>query len=339
LRLNKLNIIGIIMMLFAIIIFFTNTFDKIILTLTYPFLEGSSEGKSVILFMIMGSLLLLYPLFNENEAIKKRMRSLKLDNQKYLKITIITVFLTYLFIILMEIWIRAKFGVSLFTIFVSFNHSASSTSVIHSHVLKSVLGYFVSSSGIYVPSHINTGSSITQYVSPVAFIAIISFPIVYIAGLISMNGRRDIYKVILAFAITTSLIGMLDGGMFSTPALVGLSGLLGIYAIKSPFSPRNLIKPSFIIIILIIIRVSIGIIGSNADVHEITIINPSDNIDLNSYHVLSVEKENNKMIVKVPGNINDKELLLKLIVDLKGKCNGFFLSWNIFSWTPSNSNY
>lgn len=336
-RLNKLNITGILMMVFAVILFFTNFLDNAILTITYPFLEGSSEGKSVILFMIMGSLLLLYPLFNEKGAIAKKLPSLKFNNQKYLKFTISVIFLTYIFIIILEIWIRAKFGVSTFTIFVPIDHSASSTSIVHSHILKSVLGYFVSSTGIYVPSHINTGTPIAQYVTPIAFIAVVAFPLAYITGLISLSSRRDIHTVILAFAITTSLIGMLDGGIFSAPALVGLSGLLGSYAIKSSFSPRNLIKPSILICLLIIIRISIGIMGSNADFHEITIINPSDNIDLTSYHVLSVEESNNKMIVKISGDITDKDLLLELIEDLKGKSHGFFISWDIFSWSPSES--
>ncbi len=321
------------MMLFAVLLLFTNFIDNIVLTITYPFLEGSSEGKSVILFMVMGSLLLFYPLFGKGGAVEK-LFSLKFDGQKYLKLAIITVFITYLFIVLLEIWIRINFNVSLFTILVSFNQNASSTSIVHSHVLKSILGYFISTTGINVPSHINTGSSLAQYVTPVAFIAIFAFPLVYIAGLISFNERRDIYKFILAFAVTTSLISMLDGGLFSAPALVGLSGLLGIYAIKNPFSPRDLINPSIVIIILIIIRVSIGLIGSNTDYHEITIVNPSENINITSYEVLSVEKDANRMIVKVPGDLNDKELLLKLIDDLKGKCDGFFISWNILSWNP-----
>ncbi len=336
-HLNKLNLIGIFMMLFAILLFFTNFLDSTILTLTYPFLEGSSEGKSVILFMVTGSLLLFYPLFNEKGVIAKKISSidsLKFNKQKYLKYTIIIVLITYLFGILLEIWIRTKFGVSLFTIFVSINHSATSTSIVHSHVMKSVLGYFVSSSGVYVPSHINTGSSLAQYVTPVAFITIIAFPLVYISGIISLNGRRDLHKAILAFALTTSLIGMLDGGIFSAPALVGLSGLLGVYVIKTPFSPRYLIKPGAVIIILIIIRVSIGLIGTNADFHEITVLNPSDNIEISSYEVLSMEKEGSKLIIKVPANINDKDLLLQLISDLRGKSDGFFLSWNLFSWNP-----
>ena len=42
LRLNKLNIIGIIMILFAVLLSVTNFLDNIILALTYHFLEGSS---------------------------------------------------------------------------------------------------------------------------------------------------------------------------------------------------------------------------------------------------------------------------------------------------------
>ena len=210
---------------------------------------------------------------------------------------------------------------------------ASSTSITHSHILKSVLGSFIEFLGIHVPAHINTGVSLAQYFSPVAFAIFIAFPLVYLTGLISLSHREDIYKIILAFGLTISLIGMLDGGLFSTPALFGLLILLSVYFVKKPFSPKYLAKPMLIVILLIILRVSIGLIGTNTEFHEITIINPSENIDLNGYNVLSVKKEGNKMIVKVPGNTNDKVLLLKLIDDLKGKCSGFFLSWNIYSWT------
>ncbi len=324
-------------MLFAIFLFSTHYLDNIILAITYPFLEGSSKGKSVLLFGIMGSILLFYPLLKQDGTIANKISSLSpklsFNGQKCLKFTIIILLITYLFGIFLEIWLRAKFGVSIFTMFVSFNSNASSTSIIHTHVFKSILGSLIHILGIYVPSDINTGFSIAKYVPTVAFAICIMFPLVYITGLISLNNRRDLYKVILAFALTTSLIGMLDGGLFSTPALIGLSGLLGAYFIKEPFSPRDIIKPSTIIIILILIRIFIGLLGNNADFHEITVINPSENIDFKGYDVLSIEKYPDRMIVKVPGNINDKTLLLKLIGDLKGKCSGFFLSWNLFSWT------
>lgn len=327
------------MILFAGLLAVTNFLDQIMLTLTYPFLEGSSQGKSLILFAVMGSMLLLYPLFKQDGLIANKISSLSsllnFDGQKYLKFTIIIIFFTYLFGLLLEIWIRIKFGVSFFTMFVSYNSSASTSSLTHSHMLKSILGALIHFLGIHVSSDINTGFSLAQYIPTPAFAVFIAIPLAYITGIIALSQKRDLYKVILAFALTISLIGILDGGLFSTPALLGLFGLLGIYFIKNPFSPRDLAKPSFILILLIILRVSIGILGTNTDYHEITIVNPSENIDLTSYNVLSVEKEGNKMIIKVPGNIHDKALLLKLVEDLKGKCSGFFLSWNFFSWTTN----
>lgn len=325
------------MILFAIFIYATNLLDHVILSITYPFLEGSSEGKSVILFAVMGSMLLLYPLFRQEGFIGKKMSKyvpqLSFESQKYLKITIIIIFITYLFGIFLEIWIRAKFGVSLFTMFVSFGPDASSTSINHSHVLKSVLGSFVEFIGIRVPSQINTGVSLAQYFSPVAFAIFIAFPLVYLTGLASLSRRDDFYKIILAFGVTVSLIGMLDGGLFSVPALFGLLILLSAYYMKKPFKLKYITKPFLIILLLVILRFSISLIGTNTEYHEITIIDPSENIDLNGYNVLSVQKEGNKMIVRVPGNLFDKTLLLNLTNDLKGKCSGFFLSWNIYSWT------
>lgn len=325
------------MILFAGLLFVTNFLDDILLTITYPFLEGSSEGKSIILFGIMGSMLLFYPLFKQDGIIANKISSLspllKFDGQKYLKFMIIIIFFTYLAGLLLEIWIRTKFGVSLFTIFVSYNSSVSTTSLTHSHILKSILGALIHYFGVFIPSQINTGVSLAQYIPSVAFVIFIVFPVIYLTGLIALSQKRDLYKVLLAFAITISLIGMLDGGLFSTPALLGLLILLSVYYMKKPFSPKYISKPIIIILLLIILRVSLGLIGTNTEFHEITIVDPLENIDLNGYNVLSIEKEENKMIVKVPGDTNDKVLLLQLTEDLKGKCRGFFISWNIYSWT------
>ena len=338
LRLNKLNIIGIILILFAVILALTNFLDKLILEITYPFLEGSSQGKSIILFTVLGSLFLLYPLFNLKGIIGKRLSSinnlLKYDGKKYLKFTIITIFFTYIFGLLIEVLLRIKLGVPILTTFIAYNsNSYSSSAVAHSHVFKSVLGFIIQSLGIHINTGVNAGVPLIPYTIPLALIVLVTWPLIYIGGIIAIsNQERDLYKVILAFVLTLSLIGILDGGLFSTPAIIGIAGLLGIYFIKKPFSPRNLLKPSVIIIFLIILRFSLGLLGTNTEVHEITIINPADNIDLQGYNVLSVQKEQNKTIVTVPGNTNDKVLLTELTKTLKGKCSGFFLSWNILSY-------
>ena len=338
LRLNKLNIIGIIMILFAVLLSLTNFLDKIILAVTYHFLEGSSQGKSIILFSVIGSLFLFYPLFRRDGIIGSRISSIapifRFENKKYLKITIILVTVTYLVGLLIEIIIRAKLGVSPFTTFVAYNsNSYSSTALTHSHAFKSMLGLIINSLGIHINSGINAGIPLIPYTLPLAIIVLVTYPLIYLAGIISIACEKLVlYKVLLAFGLTLSLIGILDGGLFSTPSLVGLSCLLGIYFIKKPFSAKDLLKPSLIIIILIILRVSLGIFGTSTEVHEITIINPAENIDLQGYQILNITKEENKTVITVPGNTNDKTLLLNLTRDLKGQASGFFLSWNIYSF-------
>lgn len=326
------------MIMFAVVLAVTNFLDKIILDITYHFLEGSSQGKSIILFSVMGSLLLLYPLFNLEGIIGKRISSinnlLKYEGKKYLKFTIITIFFTYISGLLIEVLIRIKLGVPILTTFIAYNsNSYSSSAVAHSHVFKSVLGFIIQSLGIHINTGVNAGVPLIPYTIPLALIVLVTWPLIYIAGIISVsNQEKNLYKIILAFVLTLSLIGILDGGLFSTPAIIGLAGLLGIYFIKKPFSARNLLKPSVIIIFLIILRFSLGLLGTNTEIHEITIINPADNIDLQGYDVLNVQKEQNKTIITVPGNINDKVLLTELTKSLKGKCSGFFLSWNILSY-------
>ena len=136
------------MILFSVLIFSTKFLDSLILNLTYIFLEGSSEGKSVLLFGIMGSILLLYPLFNNNGKIMQKISSLnpafKGNGNMYLKLAIIIVLLTYLIGILIEITFRLKLGVSILTTFVAMDPSPASTSITHSHVFKSVLGDLIS---------------------------------------------------------------------------------------------------------------------------------------------------------------------------------------------------
>ena len=337
LNLTKLNIIGILMILFAILLTVTNFLDQIVLALTYHFLEGSSQGKSIILFAVMGSLLLFYPLFKSNGVFGRKIYSKstqsKINAQKFLKYTIILIFITYALGLIIEILIRLKLGVPILTTFIAYNSNEfSSTALTHSHVFKSVLGFLINSMGIHISSGINAGVPLIPYTIPLALIVIITYPLIYILGIIALSEKRDIYKFIIAFALTISLIGILDGGLFSTPALIGLLLLLSIYFIKEPFSPKNLSKPVIIVLILVFLRLSIGLLGTNTDFHEITIINPSDNIDLSSYNVSSIQKEGNKLIIKVPGNTNDKVLLFNLIQELKGKCSGFTLSWNVYSW-------
>ena len=135
---NRLSIIGIGLILFSVLIILVNSLDNIVLQLTYPFLMGSSEGKAIIFFFLMGSMLVLSQLMNNSEYIRNSRISSKLGNY-YLKLVIILVFCTFILGLIFEIWIRARFGVPIFTTFVSTSPTVSTSSIIHSHIFKSML--------------------------------------------------------------------------------------------------------------------------------------------------------------------------------------------------------
>lgn len=330
-HINRLSLIGLIMIGFSLILIAVNSFDKIILELTYPFLMGSSKGKSIIFFMVMGSLLVLSQFINSSRFSKKMFIPDKSGNY-YLKILLIIISVTYVIGLLIEVWIRLKFGVSIFTTFVSTSPGVGTSSIIHSHVYKSMLGILISDSGLSLPSTIHTAISISAYVPRFAAVIFVVFPVVYLLGLLSVDERPDIQKIILIFAITTSLIGMLDGGLFSAPAMIGMAGLLGIYSIKKPFSPRDLIKPSLIIILLLILRIIISFIGSSPDVYDITIVGEHENVTLPGFNVLDEKIAGNNTVVTVSANMNEFSALNSSFTILKDEYPLFFISWDSYSF-------
>lgn len=292
---------------------------------------GSSEGKAIIFFFLMGSMLLISQFINNSEYIRKSRISSKPGNY-YLKLIIILVFCTLVLGLIFEMWIRIKFGVPIFTTFVSTTPSLSTSSIIHSHVFKSMLGILISDTWIYVPSNIHTGISIAQYIPKVALIIFAVIPAVYILGLLSLDNRHDIQKILLIFGLSTIMIGMVDGGLFSAPALIGLAVLLGIYSIKKPFSPRDLIKPSSFIILLLIIRVLIGLIGSNPEVYEVTVLGGHGDIQLQGFNILDEKVIGNKTILKVSSNMNELKFFNQTSQILDDKYPAYFVSWNIYSY-------
>lgn len=335
---NRLNILGIFMMILSILLYTEDFLDKTVTMLLYLILEGSSEGKAILFFMIMGSMLVIYPLFRTDGKVMRSISISRLSvisERGYLKLTILLILFTYAVAMMTEVLMRVKFGISIFTTFVSLNPTMSTTSITHSHVFKASLGVLINSIGMHVPVHINTGISLIQYVSPFLFVIFVTFPLVYITSILSLNKRRDSHKLIIAFSSTTSLIGMIDGGIFSVPALVGLSGLLGMCSIKKPFSPHELVKPAIFMGIIILVGLLLINFGSNSDFYEITVIGQEKPIDLSGYDILDIEHKDDKSIIKLSTKIGDKKLLIKMTKTLDRRCKGFFISWNFFSFFNS----
>ena len=310
-----------------------NFLHDIATSIFWPLTLGSSEAKAVVFLVLMGSLLFLNYLLSSGIFTSKfTIEDISLS-RKYLKYTVILILFTYTVAILIEVWLRLQFGVSLFTVFVSMNPDVSTTSIIHTHVFKSVLGYSVTTTlGAVIPSNIHTGDSLFRFVSPLAYIILFILPLVYITSLIAIDNRRELYKLIIAFAASLSLIGMVDGGMFSNPAMIGFAGLIGMYFIKKPFSPQHLIKPTIIVLIILLVGLSLEIGGSNPDHHEITIIHQTQPVDTSGYDVSSIETKDNRTVMDIKSSVNDRKTLVQLFSTFKGKADGFFTTWNFYSY-------
>lgn len=325
---NRFTATGTVLIIIAVLIYELKILHSIATSLFYPLLLGSSEGKLVLFLISMGSLLILNSLISSGKITSKFTGMGISNSRKYLKYTVILVLITFIVGILVEIWLRLNFGVSLFTVFVSLNPQVSSTSIMHSHVFKSALGSIFSAIGGVLPSNIHTGDSLFRYLSPIAYLIIFTLPLTYITSLISMDNRMGHYKVIIAFAASLTMIGMIDGGIFSNPAIIGFAGLLGMYFIKEPFSPRNLIKPSIIVLIIILAGLAIEIGGSNPENHQITLINQTEPINWNGYNV----QDNGNNSYTIYYNHNDKKNLVNLFSTVKGKTDAFFITWNFYSY-------
>ncbi|OPY20181.1 MAG: hypothetical protein A4E26_01986 [Methanobacterium sp. PtaU1.Bin097] len=327
--LNRFTLIGALLILLAILIYGLEFLKGPATYLFYPLLLGSSEGKVILFFIFMGSLLLLNGVITSGK-IKGKFALLDIwESRKYLKYAIALVLITYLVGILIEIWLRINFGVSLFTVFVSLNPDVSSTSIIHSHVFKSALGSILNTLGTVLPSNIHTGESLSKYISPVAYLIVFTLPLVYLTSLISMDNRPEHNRIIIAFAASLAMIGMIDGGLFSNPGIIGLGGLIGMLFVSKPFKPRELIKPAIIVLVIIILGLSVEVAGSNQDYHQITLINQTQPVDWNGYDVISEENGT----VKLTSTQNDKANLITLFSTLKDRTDAFFITWNFYSYT------
>ncbi|WP_407414095.1 hypothetical protein [Methanobrevibacter sp.] len=357
-KINKTILVGILFIIIAGMIFISNILNPIIHPITHLFLMGSSKGKDIIFFGLMGFLLISSQLFKD----------LKIDSNKYLKLTIVLGSITLIAGILLEVLFRYQMGIGLNTIFMTMGKSISSTSILHTHLLKSIFGEVITNLiGPFIESKINTGVGLYQYIPSIAKIIIILLPITFITLLLAIRNKRFVQTFLLSFFGCCLLIGALDGGLFSTPAIIGIFGVFLIerndicieqivdYIIKRekvcdrckiipPFkSKTDLIKvlikrylPYIVAALIIILRFSIAIIGANTDYYEVDVANPADNIELNDFPIKNVTHDKNKTVYIIDSNYNEMKLLNDLKRPLNNRCDYYTVSWNTFSYLEPN---
>lgn len=359
-KLNKTILIGLVFILLAGVIFVSDILNPIIRPITYLFLMGSSKGKDIIFFGLLGLFLILSQIIDKET-----------DSTKYLKISIITGSVLLVLGIVLEIAFRLQMGIKLNTVFCSMSSTMSSTSILHTHLLKSILGATLTHIiGPFIQSDINTGVGLYSYVPSVAFIVILLIPVLFVTIVLAMQKRPWFTNFLIAFFSSCLIIGAIDGGLFGTPALVGITGLYLVYRNGYYFNilvgtilkdqelleQNESIQPSYrniglsekrflfnrvaiylFIILVILLRFTVAFAGAEPDCYTVEVVNADDAIDLGNITILSVNHDNstpgmNKIIYKIDSSYNEMELLNYLKIPLNNSCEYYTVSWNAYSY-------
>ena len=200
-KINKTILVGILFIIIAGVLFISDILNPIVHPITHLFLMGSSKGKDIIFFGLMGVLLISTQLFKD----------LRIDSEKYLKITLVLGSITLISGILLEVIFRYQMGIGLNTIFMTIGKSISSTSILHTHLLKSIFGELITNlMGPFIGSEINTGVGLYQYIPSAAKVIIILIPITGITLLLALRNKRFVQTFLLSFFGCCLLIGALD---------------------------------------------------------------------------------------------------------------------------------
>ena len=229
-KINKLAFLGLIFIIFGMCIFAFQGIDQFVRPFTQPILMGSSKGKDVMFFVLMGFTMILATIF-DNEKISSYFCSLNIpekykDPQFYLK-TALALFLILAIIgLVIEVYLRLSLGIDIFTIFVAMDPSPTTTSIYHSHLYKSIFGEILGALLVYIPAGIHTGSSLGAYTPSIVNILFIFIPINYVLMILALQKRHPVLQFFLSFIFTLGIIGILDGGFFATPTMGGILGML-----------------------------------------------------------------------------------------------------------------
>ena len=354
-KVNKTILWGLILILFSCVIFSTNFLNPIIRPVTHLFLMGSSKGKDIIFFALLGILLIL-----------SQLNIKKINQRKYLKISIIIGSVLLISGIILEIIFRVNLGIGFNNTFCAMSNTTSSTSILHSHLLKSILGEGITQiMGPFVESNINTGVGLYGYVPKFGFLIILLIPLLFFTSILSLQNRLYPTIAFLSFFTSCLIIGSFDGCLFSTPAMTGICGFYVVYRnefyinrffgkifkdekllkeneqVSLPY-PRygtsqrkyliNRLLPYIVIILIICLRFTVAFAGAETDYYTVEIEDIDDNVDFGKIPITHIDNN----IYHVSSNYTEKDLINDLKIPLNNSCEYYTVSWNIYTYFSSD---
>lgn len=354
-KINKTILLGLLFILLAGVIFITDFLTPIIRPVTYLFLMGSSKGKDIMFFGLLGLFLIISQIINH-----------KVDTRKYLKISIAVGGVLLVLGILIEVLFRFQMGIALNTIFASMTNGMSSTSILHTHLIKSIMGEVITNlMGPFIQSDINTGVGLYSYVPNIAKPVILLIPIFAACAVLANQKRNFLATFSISFFSSCLIIGAIDGGLFATPAIVGICGLYFVYRngyyitriIATLMHDERLLEANeenqppyrnkgygklrltanslwayFAVILIICLRFTIAFAGADTDYYTVNVANPVDDLEIPGIPVEKISQTNNTVTYHVDSSYNEMELLNDLKIPLNNSCEYYTVSWNIYSY-------
>lgn len=356
-KINKIILSGIILILFGGLLFISDVLTPFIRPITYLFLMGSSKGKDILFFTLFGLFLILSQIY--------KIKSFKFKANNFLLISIIIAFIILTIAILLEVYLRLKLGININTIFVNINPSFSTTSILHTHLPKSIIGKILTTTiNPLIGSNINTGVSLYSYVSSFSIPLLVLIVLLFFTEILALQKKKTSMIVLLSFFEILLFIGCFDGGIMGTPGALGLFGCIWIYIdeknillfgkeLKDKKNPIKALKsyiekyernkpmkdklkrysPYIIGLIIILLRLSISILGANPEFYEVNIFNPADNVNLtNQYPIEYIDISDNKITYHMDSYLNEHDLTNNLHKSLNNSCDYYTVSWNFYSY-------
>ena len=356
-KVNKTVVIGFLFILLAGAIFLTDVLNPIIRPVTYLFLMGSSKGKDIIFFGILGLFLIASQIIKRN-----------INTTKYLKISIIVGFLSLVSGIVLEVIFRLQMGIKLNTVFCSMSNTMSSTSILHTHLLKSILGAVLTQiMGPFIQSDINTGAGLYSYIPSLSFVVVLLIAVLFITLILAVQKRPWFTNFLMAFFSSCLLIGIIDGGMFATPSYVGILGLFLVYRngyylnyiVGKIFRDENLlernelIQPVYrnrgfseirylfnrfgiylFIILVIFLRFTVAFAGAETDCYTVDVANPTEDINLGNVTPMVIDNTTTPdgITYHIDSSYNEMQLINDLKVPLNNTCEYYTVTWNAYSY-------
>ena len=229
-KINRYIPFGIILIIFGTLLFFLSGIDQFIRPFAQPILMGSSKGKDILFFVVFGITIILSTI-GDHDKIYDYFMNLNIpkilkDNDFYLKLSLALFLFTAIMGLVVEVYLRSTLGLDWNTILVIMNPTMTSTSILHSHLYKAIFGIILGGILTYIPAGIHTGSSLSAYTPSIINLLFILIPITYIVMILSLQRHKAFPRILLSFAITIGIIGVIDGGFFGTPAIGGIYVLL-----------------------------------------------------------------------------------------------------------------